>query len=79
MVRWQATFCETVGAEIVLGLRAGVNLAAVVIYPCAVIATLMAVDLGDWCCACILRTGDAVCGWRVSVCFSLGLVQRGSL
>jgi hypothetical protein len=79
MVGRQPALRKAVRAEVVLGLGVGICVVAVVVYPSAVVAALMTMNLGDRSLSGILRTGHAIGSWCFAVGFALGLADKSAL
>lgn len=79
MVGRQTALSKAVRTEVVLGLGVGICVVAVIVYPSAVVATLMAMNLGDRGLSGIIRTGHAIGSWCFAVGFALGLADKGAL
>lgn len=79
MVGRQTALSKAVGAEVVLGLGVGICVVAVIVYPSAVVAALMAMNLGDRGLSGILCTGHAIGSWCFAVGFAFGLANKSAL
>jgi hypothetical protein len=79
MVGRQTALSKAVRAEVVLGLGVGICMIAVVVYPSAVVAALMAMNLSDRGLSSILRTRYAIGSWCFAVGLALGLADKSAL